>query len=211
MSFDKRIFLWLSILCEACNPLFMHKLLSWLLENLCCIIVRLHALEPLEKFMVIFCYLVKSIYSDAVVQHWHYLEGWIVELTIFGWWLKIPLCSRLKCASACIASVECRTGCAQGGLIIEPISELNVDPFSELECTHIVHFVAVASSSPLIVKDPGIDILSRLPIFHMSIVVHFENLPYHRFTGKTIGKNNKLVKILVKFSKQKDSEIFSVL
>ena len=117
MSFDKRIFLWLSILSKACNPLFMHKLLTWLLENLCCIVIRLHALEPLEKFMVFFCYLVKSVYSYTVVQRWHYLEGWIVELTIFGWWLKIPLCSRLKCASACIASVECRAGCAQGGLI----------------------------------------------------------------------------------------------
>ena len=117
MSFEKWIFLWLSILCVACNPLFMHKLLAWLLENLCCIVVRLHALEPLEKFMVFFCYLVKSVYAGAVVQRRHYFEGRIVELTILGWWLQIPLCSRLKCASACIASVECRAGCAQGGLI----------------------------------------------------------------------------------------------
>ena len=117
VPFEKWIFLWLSILCIACNPLFMHKLLAWLLENLCCIVVRLHALEPLEKFMVFFCYLVESVNAYAVIQRWHYLEGWIVELTIFSWWLKIPLCSRLKCASACIASVECRAGCAQGGLI----------------------------------------------------------------------------------------------
>ena len=46
---------------------------------------------------------------------------------------------------------------------------------------------------------------------YLPIVVHFENLPYHWFTGKTIGKNNLPVKILVKFSMQKDSEIFSVL
>ena len=119
MPFKERIFLWLSILSVACNSLFVHKLLGWLLEYLRCIVVRLHALEPLEKFVVFFCYLIKSVYAGAVVQRRHYLKGWIVELTIFGWWLQIPLCSRLKCASACVTSVERRARCAQGRLITE--------------------------------------------------------------------------------------------
>ena len=58
-------------------------------------------------------------------------------------------------------------------------------------------------------RGPQISPLSAL--MGSSIVVHFENLPYHWFTGKTIGKNNLPVKILVKFLMQKDSEIFSDL
>ena len=75
MPFEDGIFLWFSIVSEACNSLFMYKLLACLLENLCCIVVRLYALEPLEKFMVFFCYLIKSVYAGAVVQRRHYLKG----------------------------------------------------------------------------------------------------------------------------------------
>ena len=118
MSFKERILLWLSI-CVARNPLFMHELLAWLLENLGCVIVRLDALEPLEKFMVFLSYLVESVYTDAMVQRRHYLKGRIVELTIFSRWLQIPLCSRFERASACVASVERRARCAQGRLFTQ--------------------------------------------------------------------------------------------